>query len=212
MGCDDFSSFVSAAAYQRAFAISAFSKSGYTFRTSRGGIPSPSIPITVATGIRRPRIHATPPILSVLFVMRSITQTPLFILVRQVTKTQPGMRHNTKSAIHRTMERLDSERGRYHYSRRMGVVEPVFGNTRASLGLDRFTLRGRRKVDTQWKLYCIVHNIGKFPRMGRRPLSLPGERSGTDEFQQVRPSKGRDAKIVACGSRLFVHIGHVSGR
>ena len=83
-----------------------------------------------------------------------------------MTKTDRGMRHNTKSAIHRMMERFDSERGRYYYSKRMGAVEPVFGNTRATLGLDRFTLRGRRKVDAQWKLYCIVHNIGKLARYG----------------------------------------------
>lgn len=29
---------------------------------------------------------------------------------------------------------------------------------------DRFTLRGRRKVDAQWKLYCMVHNMLKIHR------------------------------------------------
>lgn len=43
----------------------------------------------------------------------------------------------------------------------MGTVEPVFANITATMGLDRFSLRGRVKVDTQWKLYCAVHNIGK---------------------------------------------------
>jgi hypothetical protein len=28
-------------------------------------------------------------------------------------------------------------------------------------GMNRFTLRTERKVDIQWKMYCIVHNIGK---------------------------------------------------
>jgi hypothetical protein len=32
------------------------------------------------------------------------------------------------------MERFVTERGRHYYSRRMGNVELVFGNTRASLG------------------------------------------------------------------------------
>jgi hypothetical protein len=32
--------------------------------------------------------------------------------------------------------------------------------------MDRFTLRGRSKVDAQWKLFCIVHNIGKLARYG----------------------------------------------
>jgi len=32
--------------------------------------------------------------------------------------------------------------------------------------LDRFTLRGRTKVDAQWKLYCMVHNIEKLAHHG----------------------------------------------
>jgi len=45
-------------------------------------------------------------------------------------------------------------------------VEPVFGNLRHNKGLDRFTLRGRAKVDTQWKLFCLVHNIEKLTHHG----------------------------------------------
>lgn len=29
-----------------------------------------------------------------------------------------------------------------------------------------FTLRGQKKVDTQWKLYCLVHNIEKLAHHG----------------------------------------------
>jgi hypothetical protein len=65
------------------------------------------------------------------------------------------------------IQRFDSSRGRLYYSRRMGTVEPVFANIRSTLGLDRFSLRGRRKVDAQWKLFCTVHNIGKLARYGR---------------------------------------------
>ena len=43
----------------------------------------------------------------------------------------------------------------------VAAVEPVFGNLRANKRLDRFTLRGRMKVDAQWKLYCLVHKIEK---------------------------------------------------
>jgi len=32
--------------------------------------------------------------------------------------------------------------------------------------LDRFTLRGQRKVDTQWQLYCLVHNIERLAHNG----------------------------------------------
>ncbi len=47
------------------------------------------------------------------------------------------------------------------YHQRIGIVEPVFANIRAVKGLDRFTLRGKLKVNIQWMLYCVVHNIGK---------------------------------------------------
>ena len=81
--------------------------------------------------------------------------------VRQVTKTVKGVRHQKKSATQQMIERFDSQRGRYYYSRRMGTAEPVFANIRYTLGMDRFTLRGRTKVNIQWKLFCMVHNIGK---------------------------------------------------
>jgi hypothetical protein len=47
------------------------------------------------------------------------------------------------------------------YGRRLGIVEPVFGNLRYNKRLARFTLRGRTKVDGQWKLFALVHNIEK---------------------------------------------------
>ena len=60
---------------------------------------------------------------------------------------------------------IDSPKGRALYSRRIGTVEPVFGNLRHNKGLTRFTLRGRCKVKTQWTLYCLVHNIEKIGRV-----------------------------------------------
>ncbi|MEZ5522238.1 MAG: IS1182 family transposase [Dokdonella sp.] len=59
-------------------------------------------------------------------------------------------------------ERIDSHQGKQQYGRRFATVEPVFGNVRHNKGLDRFTLRGQRKVDGQWKLFALVHNIEKW--------------------------------------------------
>jgi transposase len=61
---------------------------------------------------------------------------------------------------------IDSECGRVLYGRRFATVEPVFGNIRHNKGLNRFTLRGQKKVDTQWKLFCLVHNIEKLAHHG----------------------------------------------
>jgi transposase len=63
---------------------------------------------------------------------------------------------------------IDSARGRSIYSRRIATVEPVFANIRHNKRLDRFTLRGKEKVGTQWRLYCMVHNIEKLARGGYR--------------------------------------------
>ena len=63
-------------------------------------------------------------------------------------------------------DRIDAPTGRAQYARRFATVEPVFANLRANKRLDRFTLRGRAKVDTQWKLYCLVHNIEKLANNG----------------------------------------------
>ena len=62
------------------------------------------------------------------------------------------------------IKKFDSDRGRYLYSRRMGIVEPEFGHIRNAIGLTRFSLRGKAKVDIQWKLFCIVHNLKKIFR------------------------------------------------
>jgi hypothetical protein len=61
---------------------------------------------------------------------------------------------------------IDSARGRALYGRRIATVEPVFANLRHNKRLDRFTLRSRPKVNTQWRLYCLVHNIEKLAHHG----------------------------------------------
>ncbi|WP_019139443.1 IS1182 family transposase [Noviherbaspirillum massiliense] len=58
-------------------------------------------------------------------------------------------------------QRMDSPLGRLRYGLRLATVEPVFANLRHNKKLSRFTLRGREKVDAQWKLFCLVHNIEK---------------------------------------------------
>jgi transposase len=61
----------------------------------------------------------------------------------------------------RMKEHIDSDEGKRLYGQRFATVEPVFGNIRHNKRLNRFTLRGQTKVDAQWKLFCLVHNIEK---------------------------------------------------
>jgi transposase len=72
-------------------------------------------------------------------------------------KDQPS----PKKVLDLMREAIDSPRGRALYSKRIGTVEPVFANLRHNKRMSRLTLRGKSKVNTQWNLYCMVHNIEK---------------------------------------------------
>jgi len=86
--------------------------------------------------------------------------------VRQVSFFR-GKADSTQESYTDLMKRaIDSPEGKALYGRRFATVEPVFGNIRHNKRLNRFTLRGQKKVDTQWKLFCLVHNIEKLAHHG----------------------------------------------
>lgn len=93
-------------------------------------------------------------------------RTPEKTKVRQVAFFRGKAGTTEESHTDRMKRAIDSEDGKAQYGRRFATVEPVFGNLRHNKRLDRFTLRGRKKVDTQWKLYCLVHNIEKLAHHG----------------------------------------------
>lgn len=67
--------------------------------------------------------------------------------------------------IEKMKRKFDTVLGRFTYHQRIAIVEPVFGNLQ-NKGMRRFTLRGKRKVDAQWKLFTLVHNIEKIAHCG----------------------------------------------
>jgi Transposase DDE domain len=64
------------------------------------------------------------------------------------------------------VDRIETPLGRKIYPLRLPIVEPVFANIRSNKKLDRFTLRGKDKVNIQWLIYCLVHNIEKIKNYG----------------------------------------------
>jgi hypothetical protein len=78
--------------------------------------------------------------------------------VRTLYIAKPKYEENLSKKMRK---KIDDPVNRELYSRRMQIIEPVFANITYCKGMDRFMLRGEEKVDTQWQLYCIVHNIGK---------------------------------------------------
>ena len=93
-------------------------------------------------------------------------RTPEKTKTRQVMFFRGKAQDAPENYTDRMKRKIDSPEGRILYGRRFATVEPVFGNLRHNKRLDRFTLRGRKKVDGQWKLYCLVHNIEKLAHHG----------------------------------------------
>ena len=60
--------------------------------------------------------------------------------------------------------KLRSKAGQAIYALRKTIVEPVFGQTKAVRGPDRFLLRGLEKVNGEWSLMATTHNILKLFR------------------------------------------------
>jgi transposase len=85
--------------------------------------------------------------------------TPHRYLSVEVESQQP-------SWIEQMKAKIDTPQGRQIYARRLAIVEPVFANLRIQKRLDHFTVRSKAKVDVQWKLFALVHNIGKIHRYG----------------------------------------------
>lgn len=81
---------------------------------------------------------------------------------RQVSMTWT----NGKTATDWMKKRVDSDYGKSVYAHRMSTVEPVFANMGTQKGLSRFSLRGKKKVQGQWQLFCMVHNIEKIKNYG----------------------------------------------
>ena len=64
------------------------------------------------------------------------------------------------------VKKIETQKGRKIYPQRIAIVEPVFANIRVHKRMDKFNLRGKIKVNIQWLLYCMVHNIEKIANYG----------------------------------------------
>lgn len=68
----------------------------------------------------------------------------------------------------RMAQKLRTEAGRKLYAARKHIVEPVFGQIKHVRHFRKFLLRGLEKVNAEWKLVCLAHNLLKIWRFGRR--------------------------------------------
>jgi len=56
-------------------------------------------------------------------------------------------------------ELLDSPAGKALYKLRQQIIEPIFGNIKHNLKYTMLHLRSLKKVNAEWELICLTHNI-----------------------------------------------------
>lgn len=66
-------------------------------------------------------------------------------------------------------QKLRSPEGQAVYKMRKAVVEPVFGQIKERRGFRRFLFRGLKKVEAEWQIICLTHNLLKLFRAGVCP-------------------------------------------
>jgi hypothetical protein len=60
--------------------------------------------------------------------------------------------------------KVETEAGKKLYSRRKVIVEPVFGQIKGARGFRHFSVRGLEKMNGEWQLVCLTHNLLKIWR------------------------------------------------
>jgi transposase len=63
--------------------------------------------------------------------------------------------------VERMQRKLRTKAGAKIYAQRKGIVEPLFGQIKQARGIRQFLLRGFQKVQGEWALVCLTHNILK---------------------------------------------------
>jgi len=65
------------------------------------------------------------------------------------------------SVKEKMQRKIKTKRGRKKYQMRQKTVEPVFGQIKAIQDFRQFLLRGLEKVQKEWELVCLAHNLKK---------------------------------------------------
>jgi len=73
------------------------------------------------------------------------------------------------AAITQMRAKLQTAAGQAIYALRKAIVEPVFGQIKDARGFRRFSFRGLGKVQAEWQVICLTHNLLKLFRAGWCP-------------------------------------------
>jgi len=75
---------------------------------------------------------------------------------------------NDLSNRERRERKLMTKKGKKIYKKRGSSVEPVIGQITSARGLSKLLLRGKEKGNSEFKMYCIGHNLLKLWRKSKK--------------------------------------------
>ena len=101
--------------------------------------------------------------------VRSHTRTPYIATQRlkhheQLPPKPQGRIPKSLTPKQRMARTLRTKTGHDIYKKRKGQVEPVFGQIKQTGGFRQFALRGIAKMQAEWQLVCLTHNLLKLWR------------------------------------------------
>ena len=84
----------------------------------------------------------------------------------KVPDSPKGRPPKNLTAKQKMARRNRTKKGRAEYARRKVIIEPVFGQIKAGQGFRNFLMRGLEKMQGEWTLVCLTHNLLKLFRSG----------------------------------------------
>jgi len=119
--------------------------------------------------------------------------------------------------------KLRSEPGKARYAKRKQTVEPVFGQLKEQQDARRFTRRGLRACEAEWKLLCGTHNpaqaLALHPPPGsrgdrclrrgdrRRPAHRPTPSAAQSPCRGRLPTHQQSRQLAAASTRVLSETG-----
>jgi hypothetical protein len=85
----------------------------------------------------------------------------------QCTKSKAGRsvwRRQVDEKVKAMREKLDTQAGKEIYAKRKHIIEPVFGQIKGAMEFTGFHLRGLAKVELEFRIVSIAHNLRKITK------------------------------------------------
>jgi len=97
--------------------------------------------------------------------MEAIIDRGMQVLIPPDAGKRKGARPGWDGGLYAFMRRvLSTDHGGGLYSKRQGMIEPVFADTKFNRRIDRFQRRGRSACRSEWRLITATHNLLKLHR------------------------------------------------